>query len=563
MHRHILPTDTTVPKKIFEFFSSFSKTYWLLILITLFRVYLAVKLPLYIRADAEYDDFLFVKYAASIIDGEWLGAFDASTLVKSASFPFFLATIYTLGIPYSFALISLYTAAILFFVYVMGKFIKNPRFLCVVYVFLLYSPVMFHEENVQRVYRGGLIVVFTIFTAAAFMLIFNHVRQNRKQLLPSLISAGIFLSFFWFLKEDSIWILPFVFTITFASAVAMLRQHKPRVKVLLLLLPFAMLFVSDLAYSAANYCHYGLFTINDRSGTNFRKVYNDLLTVDDPHKRWDIWITQDMLQKAVAASPSLNSVRHELDKIPTSWVADESGEVSADLIYWIMHEAFARAGIYDNPAKSEKFFQNVHNELQAAFDNGTLKKAGGDMIFISPIAGGYHASVVYSRCMENLPVELKLFAGYEKNRTAANSAKGAHGNIVLMSGITNSFMLWEDSGLLKQTADHTVNMITEIVKAYQKTGHIVAVAGGIGIILLFLRTLQDARRKKYELLPPSVIICGLMLSASCLAFGITWCYDWPQKFYDYFCGGIIIMNICEATGIYFLSFFLRQKFFSK
>ena len=101
----------------------------ILVIATFIRIYMAVKTPLFIQADADYDDFLFIKYALSILRGEWLGPFSVVTLAKGCSFSLFIVGSYLLGIPYSLSLILIYIFAISVFIIAFKKLIKNKYML--------------------------------------------------------------------------------------------------------------------------------------------------------------------------------------------------------------------------------------------------------------------------------------------------------------------------------------------------------------------------------------------------------------------------------------------------
>ena len=67
----------------------------ILVVLTLIRLWLGVRTPLLLQADARYDDFLFVRYAEELLNGNWLGN-DSLSLAKSASFSVILALGYLL-----------------------------------------------------------------------------------------------------------------------------------------------------------------------------------------------------------------------------------------------------------------------------------------------------------------------------------------------------------------------------------------------------------------------------------------------------------------------------------
>ena len=166
---------------------------------TLIRIYLQVKLPLYLQAGAGFDDFLLVRYARTILAGRWLGSFDTKTLAKGVSYPIYLAINYVLGIPYSFALIITYILAIILFIIVIKKYFKHKNYLYLIYLVLLYSPVMFHIENGQKIYRGGVIVSFSLIVISAMIGIYNSKSEKIKKLAVYSIIAALSLPFFYYL----------------------------------------------------------------------------------------------------------------------------------------------------------------------------------------------------------------------------------------------------------------------------------------------------------------------------------------------------------------------------
>ena len=493
------------------------------LVLTVFRIWLAVKLPVYIQGDAIYDDFLFVKYALNLLQGNWLGDFDSTVLSKSAAFSFFLAGIFTLGIPYSLALILLWIFATALLAWSLKSFIDNKKFLYVMYIFLLYSPVMFHEENIQKIYRNGLIVVFTVIVIAAFIFLSAKILENKFSFLKFSIFAGLSLSFFWLLKEDSIWIMPFVLTIIFYSGISIFKSRKEdwKIRLIILFLPLVILIFSIETYSLKNYLNYGQFAVTDRTGTYQKEFLADLISIEDAHELQHVWITKSMIQKAENVSPSFRELKIDIKKSPSfkagenfvNLLDDESymnsaegleflfrlglndksreelkniihNEIRGDIIYWAFKEEFERVGLYSKSGKdTDAYFKKIHEELTEAFNNGSLKKSEGNYISISSSARGFTPTQIKNYFFDVALTDYRHLLRYEKNKTTANSAWGNHENIVLMAELTNSFMLWENPGQIKIFADRIVSIAEKIVKIYQKTGYIVAILGVIGIFI--------------------------------------------------------------------------------
>ena len=125
-----------------------------LVLLTVLWFFLGIETPVYLQADAAADDFLMVRYAETLLRGEWLGSFDSMTLVKTAGYPALLAAGAVLHVPYVVGLRLAYFLAVVAACLALRSFL-DYRWCAFLYVFLLFSPAMICEETVQRVYRGA------------------------------------------------------------------------------------------------------------------------------------------------------------------------------------------------------------------------------------------------------------------------------------------------------------------------------------------------------------------------------------------------------------------------
>ena len=80
----------------------------MLAILTIVRIIISLKIPLFMQGDAGADDYLYVRYAKSLLEGNYLGTFDGYTLVKSISYAIYLYINNILGMPYRLALILFY-----------------------------------------------------------------------------------------------------------------------------------------------------------------------------------------------------------------------------------------------------------------------------------------------------------------------------------------------------------------------------------------------------------------------------------------------------------------------
>lgn len=533
----------------------------ILFIFTVIRVVLAMKMPMYLQGTTDFDDFLMIKYAKSILNGKWLGIFSSKTLAKGVSFPIFIAINYILGIPYSLGLILLYIAAIILLLTVIKKYIKNKYYLSLMYIFLLYSPVMFHAENVQKIYRGGVIVSASLIVISAMIGIYNNRSDKIKSLLGYSLIASIFLPFFYYLKEDSIWIIPFVGGSIILSVLGIItcKCKKKLLRAFFTILPLISLFVVNHIYCSINYSYYGEFCITDRSGTYFKEMISDIIKIEEENEIKDVWITKDMMYKAIDASKTLETVKPEIDKMyKDSWALKPNGQIEGDIIFWSLKDAFEQAGVYQKGGKYvNSFYKKVDKELKDAYKNGQLIE-DKEKIYLSSIAVGFTIDDIRTYYSDYGPKAMDALITYSKNETVLYSATGPMYRIVLMDDLTNSETVWPKK--IKHYDKHHKDIVAidrSIVKVYQDSGHIIAILGVLGFLVLTLRVIIDLVHKKKDYLGLWLILVGFIVTVGVLLFGVLWfcsCFNisiiWHV--YNYTCGIISIIQIFELTGIYFL-----------
>ena len=532
-----------------------------LIVFTIVRVYLQVKMPLYLQAGAKADDFLFFDYARSILKGKWLGSFNRLTLSKTISFSIFLIMSYLLGIPYSFALIMTYILGIILFISVIKKYISNKYYLYLMYVVLLYSPVMFHIENVQKVYRGGVIVSFSLIVVSSIIGIYNSKTEKLKSMFFYSIIASFSLPFFYFLKEDSIWLVPFVLGAMILTIIYLLF-HKTNAKILkifLTVLPLCSLVGINYIYCSLNNQYYGQYTITDRTGTYLKEVLADIIKIDEKNKIKNVWITKDMFYKAVEASPTLQTIKPEIDKMYEDSWGLVNGQFEGDIIYWTFKETVDEAGIYKKGGKYvNRFYKKIDVELKNAFKNGILEKSNDELIYISPIAEGLSKQEIIDYYKEVIPKSITMIVTYNENEVGIYEAYGDDEDIYLMDRLTNSVTVWPKENKKNYPLNTLiVNHSKKIVSIYQKTGILILVLGIIGLFLLTINVVIDMIKKRNRYNDLLLITVGLLGTVSILLFGVQWFSRWCENslqrhIYNYSCGIVPIIQIVELIGMYIM-----------
>ncbi len=533
----------------------------LLSLLTLFRIMIAIRIPLQLQADAMYDDYLFVRYAKSLLTFDWLGSFDQFTLAKGISFPFFLITNYLLGIPYYLALIVLYIFSIIVFVLTIKKIIKNKYYLSFLYLFLLFSPVMLHVENVQKVYRGGVLISFVLLVVSGIIGLYLNINDKKRTIYTILLS--ICLPFFWFLKEDSIWILPLL-CVGALFTIYKVYKSKDRVikKAIMIIIPFISLFAISFGYKSINYFKYGEFTITDRGGTYFKEMISDLLHIEGKNRDKKYWITNDMMNKAYDNSPTLLLIKEKMDEKYNSFWTDENGEINGDIIYWVIKDAAAESGLYKKGGKEvNNFYKKVHNELQNAFDTKKLKK-NNDF---------YISSVVKGITKEEIPDYIN-FMGESLNSLILHDrfdvglypSTGETNELALFDELTMSQTINKDAnkGIYKLSS-YYVKICFCIKRIYSMLGYLLFFAMLIGLCGFIVKFFYNLVKKTSDETFNSMFLITLGLVLTCFVqfFGTTFFCRFLsiRKVYDYTSIIYPLLQIAEFICLIIIVKFVKNR----
>lgn len=362
----------------------------LLAAFTVFRLILAVRLPMCVWAN-KHDDLLLAQYADSISRGEWLGEYNNLTLVKGVSYSLFLAFCNVAGLNYSLALCLFYIISVLVFIAGIRSIFRSFYCGSILYLTLLFGPVMLADEIVRRCYRMAVIAPALLLLTGCLWGMFLRRHKGLRHILPWSIGAGVSLSYFWYIREDSVWILPFCAAASAISVIcACLKERhisrKLLARILVFMLPLLMLGGGTLALCSVNYKYYGVFTANDRNGTWFAKMTSDMLKVKSEKNSRSVWVSRDAFEKMMRECPSLEGMREEI-----LWMYGENswgngGEISEDIFIWAFRDAMDRAGYYKTAQTANQFCRQVYNELEQAFAEGRLEKQ--DAVYLSSMVRG-------------------------------------------------------------------------------------------------------------------------------------------------------------------------------
>ena len=283
----------------------------ILVVLSVFRVGLFVRMPYYLLGDAFYDDFNQVQLATYLLSGQWLGPYGFTTLIKGISYPLFLAFCNVLSMPYPFMLGVFYLASAGLFCRALNKIFQSPSFSMIVYLILIYSPAGFDTSVTGRLYRNALAFPCVLLCLALILMTYLKRDEPIGKQLPCLIASGLAFLFFYYLREDSIWFLPFFIASLLIIGIWVIwfsdyGKGQKALRCLVLLIPVVICLLGRLAYMEQNEAAYGVFTTNDRVSGPFAEMVGNMIRIkSDKEEDLNYWISTDKLEKIIDACPSL------------------------------------------------------------------------------------------------------------------------------------------------------------------------------------------------------------------------------------------------------------------
>ncbi len=371
------------------------------------RLALGVSMPLCIHAGAAYDDAWAVRAADFISQGQWLGPYDSIALIKNPGFPLFLAVCRALHIDYLLGATLLTIGATLFFMWAVRPFFRRRWLFFLVLVVILFCPVGFATDTFQRVYRNSIsaaqaLIVFGGFLGMYVRLkglhtpdplrlsdkpIWRNVENPWLRVLPWSVIGSLGLAWMWVTREDGVWVLPFVVVAALVMAAVVLRKRLKKALtgascvlcLICIVLPFAVTGATVGIISGVNQQAYGVSTTAEINSGNFARMVKDLYAIQPDEEPFNqrVACTHESLQRAYAASPTLASIKDEVEDCFYNFgdvIDNDAGddEVNGGEFFWVFRRAADAAGLYADARTADAFYGKVADELEAAFASGKL-----------------------------------------------------------------------------------------------------------------------------------------------------------------------------------------------
>lgn len=360
------------------------------------KLALTADLPLSFGGMFRYDDALFVRQAAALLDGQWLGPFNHITLSKGPVYPFFLAASSASHFPLHVTQTAFHAFACFVFVLALRPLLSSPALRLLLFAVLLFDPYTFSSTAIGRVLRSGIHPALTLLALAGAIGLTLRLDRRLLVLLPWSLFAGLAVSAFWFCREEGLWLAPSLALTLLVGAAILFRSSLPRrpLRFLLLAAPPLILLLSTATLRALNTRHYGApITVDVKDGA-FPDAYGALTRITPAEFIPTVPVLRETRLRAYAVSPAFAELQPHLEgRTGNAWARtgwenidhpSAGQEIRGGWFQWALREAAELAGHYRDGATADAYWQRVAQEINAACDDGRLPASPPRRGFVPP-----------------------------------------------------------------------------------------------------------------------------------------------------------------------------------
>jgi len=347
--------------------------------------------PLSILAYLGLDDALFMKLGRHLANGEWLGPYDQTTLVKGPGYPLFLALNHWLGISISLSTALFHCASITLFVAAVRKLVRSDVLSGLLLLMLLWHPLSL-SGDVLRVFRDNIYYAqVLLFLALLYYALFSGVSDRAKSILAG--SAGLALGWLWLTREEGIWIVPGVAFVLLAAGYRAHRRGSIRRFGALILTLFAVFASTQIALRVVNQWNYGSLVAVDSKGGNFTAAMKAIASVRSGGIVPYVTITRAARAQVYAASPTFALMQGYFEsgdgigwaRISCNSGVTPCGEIDAGHFLYALRDAAKSLGYYATPGTASAFFKRLAREIRRACAQGELQCVSQPIADMPPV----------------------------------------------------------------------------------------------------------------------------------------------------------------------------------
>jgi hypothetical protein len=337
--------------------------------------------------DAGHDDYLFIRLAVALREGQWLGQYNNLTLAKGMWFPLFIAFAETFGLSLPLAEQCLYLAAAFLCFFILRRVTRCEWFASLSFTLLALNPV-FWNSQLSRVIREGMYISLGFGLYLLAFMILNHTFRSRKSKIMAAALTGVVGGAYWLTREEGVWLAPALAILLLFSAteqVLIARSFRnfwrltgvaiaARWRLVGGAAAIAVLIVSTVA--AINYGVYGVFTDVEFRANGFLSAYGALTRIQPDKWTPKVMFPHDARSRAYSASPAMKELEPYFEgSSAAGWIRvgcsvmveiKPCTELLAGWFMWALRDAVAAAGHYRTGAAAEAFYGRIASEINGA-----------------------------------------------------------------------------------------------------------------------------------------------------------------------------------------------------
>ncbi len=355
--------------------------YALIVLIFLLSLFIRAAFPIFAVGGAGYDDMLFVKLAAEIGGGHWLGDYNNLTHAKGVAYPVFLLLNHFSGLPLKLTEHILYLFAAMYFSTVVARVGANKWIALSTFILLAFIPTAWTHGVGGRVVREGLYVSLTLFLLALAIRCWVEqknatLKEEIDQKRPLLFTLGITGGIYWLTREEGAWLFPPLAILLGYWLIAhrsMLRSYRQLLYFMALPVISASLLIGIV--NTHNYQKYRVFRNNDFHSADFQAGYGALSRIRHDHWQRYVVFPKDARERAYRFSAAARELKPYFEgEIGTTWRdigckhlhIESCPEILSGWFMWALRDAVAAAGHYRNAKAAKAFYLRLAREIDEA-----------------------------------------------------------------------------------------------------------------------------------------------------------------------------------------------------
>ena len=492
--------------------------------VTIQKLYIVSFIQCKALATAACDDRLMVNQAVNILSGEWLGKYTDMTLVKGMFYPLYLALIHRLGGHYFTVTTILYAMACLLFCMCIRKICKSNVVLLLIYIVMLFNPVMVSSNVFTRIYRCALTPIQCLLLFAGFFGMYLCIGEKKIKQLFWAIIAGIGYGTMYLTREDTIWVFPFIFVITVILLVLTQYQkqtmQKRVINFFIVMTPFLIFGMLTCSVRFMNEKYYGEWVCNEVSETKFPDAVRAIYAVEDPEDIDQVSVSRKKIELLYQNSETLNIMKDYMEESLVLWTGDDATEITDAHFYWALRTAARMAGAYNSSEISNELYTRIANEVNQAMDEGRLQRRNTmPSALMSPYRERY-----FNAIKESLFEVFRYLYDFDGTRLAYEKASEDDGlnGVTLFEELTREKAFrGEEVTPITSELKHTVEVLKKIRKLYIGYGAYVWRIAILGTVLaaLYIGIKREWKQRYFKVW---LMQCAVLLSMVVLAVGIAY-----------------------------------------